>query len=151
MKVNKVAPWEGRLEWIDNPRNGTSKKGRAWTSVDFVLKFVDDQDNERFILFNAFGDEKVNTICSCKPGTKIRIAWRPDAREYNGRWFCKLEAYDITMIEEEKEEEKKEEPKPKQTELPLDAPVYSTKKEEPEEEDAPDADLPFSKSPGVRG
>ena len=142
MKVNKVAPWEGRLEWIDNPRTGTSKKGRAWTSVDFVLKFVDDQDNERFILFNVFGDEKVNTILSCKLGTKIRVAWRPDAREYNGRWFGKMEAYDITVIEEESEE-KKEEPKAKQTSLPLDAPVYTPKQEEPAPQEPTDADLPF--------
>lgn len=134
MAVNKVAPWEGRLEWIDNPRTGTSKKGTKWTSVDFVLKYIDDQKNERFIMFNIFGDEKVNTVFACKQGTKIRVSWRPDAHEYNGRWYGKLEAYDVTVIDEEKKEE------PKQTSLPSSAPAYTPKKSEPE---APDADLPF--------
>ena len=139
MTVNKVAPCEGRLEWIDNPRTGTSKKGNKWTSVDFVLKYIDAQDNERFILFNVFGDEKVNTVFACKPGTKLRVSWRPDAHEYNGRWFGKLEAYDIAVIDEEQKEEKKEEPV-KQTTLPLDTPAYTPKQAVPE---APDADLPF--------
>lgn len=135
MAVNRIAPWEGRLEWIDNPRTGTSKKGNKWTSVDFVLKYVDEQNNEKFILFNVFGDEKVNTVFSCKPGTKLRVIWKPDAHEYNGRWFGKLEAIDVTVVEEEKK-----------TTLPPSAPAYTPKQTAPaaqESQEAPDADLPF--------
>lgn len=131
MELNKVATWEGRIEWIDRPRTGTSKKGKPWSSVDFVLKYTDEQDNERFIMFNVFGNEKVDTVCACKQGTLIRVDWRPDAREYNGRWFGKLEAYGITVVSERELAEKSE------TELPKEAPIF------PRHEEDPDSDLPF--------
>lgn len=117
MRTNKVAPWEGALEWVGDPRTGTSKKGRTWSSVDFVLKYTDDQDNERHIMFSAFGSDKVDTILSAKVGTTVRVQWRPDAHEYNGRWFCKFDAFDVTIVGAEKEE-------PKQTEMPKDAPLF---------------------------
>ena len=99
MKVNKVAPWEGELVWVDTPRSGVSKKGTEWKSVDFTLKFKDDQSNERHITFNTFGLERVNKVLSAPLGSKLRVAWKPESREYNGKWWQKLDAYDITVIE----------------------------------------------------
>ena len=99
MKVNKVAPWEGELVWVDNPRTGKTKKGSDWKSVDFTLKFKDDQSNERHITFNTFGLERVNKVLSAPLGSKLRVAWKPESREYNGKWWQKLDAYDITVIE----------------------------------------------------
>jgi len=131
MKPNKVAPWEGRLEWVGEPRTGKTKKGNDWTSVDFVLKYTDEQDYERHVMFNVFGDEKVNTIIACEIGTKIRVDWRPDAREYNGRWFGKNEVYGITVIEDEEK---------KGTELPPQAPSYVPQNTE---DSVSDGDLPW--------
>ena len=102
MKVNKVAPWEGKLVWVDNPRSGVSKKGTEWKSVDFTLKYKDDQNNVRHITFNTFGAERVDKILSAPIGTKLRVAWKPDSREYNGKWWQKLDAYDITVLDENK-------------------------------------------------
>lgn len=102
MKVNKVAPWEGELVWVDTPRSGVSKKGTEWKSVDFTLKFKDDQNNDRHITFNTFGFERVDKILSAPLGAKLRVAWKPESREYNGKWWQKLDAYDIAVIEAEK-------------------------------------------------
>lgn len=99
MKVNKVSPWEGELVWVDNPRSGKTKKGTDWKSVDFTLKFKDDQGNERHITFNTFGLERVDKVLSAPLGSKLRVAWKPESREYNGKWWQKLDAYDITVIE----------------------------------------------------
>lgn len=134
MKVNKVAPWEGKLIWVDNPRSGKSQKGREWKSVDFALKYTDEQNNERELAFNAFGEERVNTVLSAPLGTTIRVAWRPDSHEYNGRWYTKLDAYDITVFSDEKEAQQSG------TALPPSAPAYTPQQPAPE---APDADLPF--------
>ena len=99
MKVNKVSPWEGELVWVDNPRSGKTKKGTDWKSVDFTLKFKDDQGNERHITFNTCGLERVDKVLSAPLGSKLRVAWKPESREYNGKWWQKLDAYDITVIE----------------------------------------------------
>lgn len=129
MKPNKVAPWEGELVWIDSPRTGTSKKGNHWSSVDFVLKYYDEQNNERHILFNVFGDEKVNSLFACQMGTKLRVDWTPSARENNGKWWGKLEAFEITVLQEPAKNSNG-------TELPDNAPEY-----QPQHADEPD--LPF--------
>jgi len=99
MKTNSVSPWEGELEWVADPRSGKSKKGNDWKSVDFVLKYKDPQGNEGHILFNVFGAEKVDKILSSPIGTMVKVMWRPDAHEYNGKWFGKLDAYDVTISE----------------------------------------------------
>ncbi len=135
MKVNKVAPWEGKLIWVDNPRSGKTQKGREWKSVDFALKYTDEQNNERELAFNAFGEERVNTVLSAQLGTTLRIGWRPDSHEYNGRWYTKLDAYDITVIGQQEQAEPAQSPAPQPS-----APAETPK---PAEETADDNDLPF--------
>ena len=130
--LNAVSPWMGELEWVGDPRTGTSKKGNEWKSVDFVLKYADPQGNEGHILFSAFGAEKVDKILSAPIGTTLKVMWRPDAREYNGKWFGKLDVYDVSVAGN----------RPRR---------QATEPEPPEEEKNGEVDLPFSRSPGVRG
>ena len=118
--LNAVSPWMGELAWVGDPRTGTSKKGNDWKSVDFVLKYADPQGNEGHIIFSVFGAEKVDKILSTPIGAMVKVMWRPEAREYNGKWYGKLDAYDITILEERREEQ-----------------------EQPEDIPAKDADLPF--------
>ena len=122
--LNAVSPWMGKLLWVDSPRSGKSKKGNDWKSVDFVLDYTDPQgNNDLKILFSVFGAEKVDKILSAKTGDTVKVLWRPSAREYNGKWYCKFDAYDVTVYEEKK-----------QTDLPKSAPSFTAK----QEEDLPD-------------
>ena len=115
--LNAVSPWVGKLLWVDNPRSGKSKKGNEWKSVEFALEYKDPQGNDCKILFSTFGAEKVDRILSAKIGEMLKVLWRPSAREYNGRWFSKFDAYDITFYQEVN-------PGQKQTELPDNAPLF---------------------------
>jgi len=117
--LNAVSPWMGELEWVADPRSGKSKKGNDWKSVDFVLKYKDSQGNEGHILFNVFGAEKVDKILSAPLGTIVKVMWRPDAHEYNGKWYGKLDAYDVS-VQAEKKEERRQAITPK--EAPVDLP-----------------------------
>ena len=140
--LNAVSPWMGRIVWIGEPRTGKTKKGNEWKSVDFTLKYTDVQGQEQNITFSLFGAEKVDTIQEAGIGAMVKVLWRPDSHEYKGKWYSKFDAYDVTVVGEKKEE-------PKQaTVLPPSAPAYTPQQSAPE---APDADLPFSQSPGVRG
>lgn len=132
-KINTVSTWEGRLVWVGTPRSGKSKSGREWKSVDFTLKYKDSQDQDRHITLNAFGVDRVDKILSAQIDTKVRVEWRPDSHEFNGKWYSKLEAYDVVVLDAEKEE-------PKRTELPKEAPLF---KQGTEEETGTNVDLPF--------
>ena len=112
--VNAVSPWTGRLLWVDVPRSGKSKKGNDWKSVDFVMEYKDPQGNDGKILFNVFGEENVEKVVSAKPGTMLKVLWRPSAREYKGKWFAKFDAYDITVYYADN----------RQTRLPEGSPSY---------------------------
>ena len=108
MKENKVAPFVGELVWMDKVKSGKSKAGKDWTAIDFVLKYTDAQENERHAMFNAFGNELVNTVYAAGIGATIHVDWKPAAREYNGKWFGKNEAYGITEIVGAKKQEQPE-------------------------------------------
>jgi len=101
MKVNEVSPWEGKLIWVAEPKSGTSKNGNEWKSIEFVLEYKDWQGYDSKILFSAFGAEKVDKITSTPLGTTLKVQWRPESREYNGRWYNKFDAYDITVVSRE--------------------------------------------------
>lgn len=100
MKTNKVAPWEGRLKWVGTPRTGKGRNGDPWSSVDFVLEYTDEgTGKERNIMFNLFGNEKVNELFTRPIGTKLRVKWKPEAREFNGKWWSQLSAYEVEALE----------------------------------------------------
>ena len=127
--LNAVSPWMGKLLWVDSPRSGKSKKGNEWKSVDFALDYKDPQGNDCKILFSVFGAEKVDKILSAKIGDTVKVLWRPDAHEYNGRWYCKFDAYDIMVYEQ------------KETALPQSAPVFPER--QPITPNEAQVDLPF--------
>ena len=133
MKSNKVAPWEGELIWVDNPRSGKTKKGSEWKSVDFTLKYEDEQGNERHITFNSFGVERVDKILSAPLHSTLRVVWKPESREYNGKWWVKLDAFDIIVFDGKEDK--------KGTELPANSPEFK----QDDDDDLPgvQADLPF--------
>lgn len=129
MKTNKVAPWEGRLVWVGTPRTGKSRNGNDWTSVDFVIEYTDEQGKERHVMFNLFGNEKVNQLFTYPVGTKLRVKWSPEARESNGRWWSQNSAYEVEEVDE------KNEPAPKES------PAFKPNEQTAQEE--PDGDFPF--------
>ena len=123
----------GKIIKVLPERSGVSaRNGSEWKVASYVLETVSDRFPRKMV-FEVFGSDKIQQF-AIQSGEMVRVSFDIDAHEYNGRWYGQLEAYDVTVIDEEKKEE------PKQTSLPSSAPAYTPKKSEPE---APDADLPF--------
>jgi len=101
MTTNAVAPWEGRLFWVGTPNGGRNRNGEEWKSVDFGLVYQDHQMQEQRIVFNIFGVEKVDRLMNIPLGTEIRVTWTPDARESNGKWWPKFNAFGIRVLEDD--------------------------------------------------
>ena len=106
MNINMQAPYEGTLEWVDTPRGGVSQNsGNEWKSVDFVLKYLDHQMQERIIVFSATGVERVNRLLGLPIGTPIRVTWAPGGRKYTTqqgevKYFAQCEAISIVPVQQ---------------------------------------------------
>lgn len=87
MAVNAVAPFEGTLEWVGDVNSGSSQNGE-WKSVDFAIKYVDHNMNEKLITFNAFGEDKVTKILSYPMGTFLKVVWWPDTNQNRSTGKC---------------------------------------------------------------
>lgn len=88
MAENAVAPWRGELEWVDEPREGRSKNGTVWKSVNFALKYQDHQLQEKIMVFSAFGAGRVDKLLGMPKGTELKVVWEPEANQSrDGRYF----------------------------------------------------------------
>ena len=102
MAINAVAPWEGILEWVGEAASGTTRTGNEWANVDFALKYQDHQMNEKVIVFQAYGVDRVNKLCSLPVGTPLKVLWWPEANQSrDGRYFPKNTAISISVVKPE--------------------------------------------------
>ena len=102
MATNAVAPWEGTLEWVGEPNSGKTRTGNEWKSVNFALKYQDHQMNEKFIVFEAFGVDRVDKLLSLPKGTPLKVGWWPEANQSrDGRYFPKNSAISIGLVKAE--------------------------------------------------
>ena len=101
--INAVAPWVGELEWIGTPAGGRMQNGNEWRSVDFTLKYEDQQMNERHITFQAFGADKVEKLLNLPLGTTLKVLWWPESSQGKSgdRWWGKNNAIAINVVRPE--------------------------------------------------
>ncbi|MBQ9237288.1 MAG: DUF3127 domain-containing protein [Prevotella sp.] len=78
-------------------RSGVSARGE-WKVQEFVLETVDTQ-YPRKMLFDIFGADRLQRY-NLQVGQMVSVAFDIDAREYNGRWYNSIRAYDVRHIDE---------------------------------------------------
>lgn len=78
-------------------RSGVSGRGKEWASQDFVLQEYDQQYPRR-ICFSVFGRERLDMF-NLQVGMDVTVAFDINAREYNGRWYNDLQAYDVRPLQ----------------------------------------------------
>ena len=75
------------------PRGGVSARtGNQWMTQEYVLE-VPGQYPKR-CLFNIFGEDRIKQF-NIQQGEDLTIQFDIDAREYNGRWFNDIRAYNV--------------------------------------------------------
>ena len=83
----------GKIIAVMEPRGGVSARtGTTWKSQEYVLE-VPGQYPKR-CLFNVFGEDRINQF-NIQNGDELTIQFDIDAREYNGRWFNDIRAYNV--------------------------------------------------------
>lgn len=84
----------GKITHVSEIARGTSKNGKEWASIDFVI--TNDQDRyPSSICIRIFGEDRINELAP-KVGENVTADFDIDAHEYNGRWYNQLTAWRIT-------------------------------------------------------
>ena len=83
----------GRIIAVMQPRSGVSQRtGNQWMTQEYVLE-VPGQYPRRMV-FNLFGEDRIKQF-NIQNGEDITIQFDIDAREYQGRWFNDIRAYNV--------------------------------------------------------
>ena len=87
----------GKIIFELERRSGKSARtGNDWASQSYVLETHDQYP--RRMVFDVFGDDKIQQF-NIKAGQELTVSFDIDAREYQGRWFNSIRAFDVRQID----------------------------------------------------
>ena len=83
----------GKIIAVLDGKSGTSSKtGNPWMMQGYVIE-VPGQYPRRCV-FTVFGEDKIKQL-NIQNGEDLTIQFDIDAREYNGRWYNDIRAYNV--------------------------------------------------------
>lgn len=83
----------GRIIAVMEPRSGVSaRSGNPWMTQEYVIEIPGQYP--RRCVFNLFGEDRIKQF-NIQNGEDLTIQFDIDAREYNGRWFNDIRAYNV--------------------------------------------------------
>ena len=103
---------QGTLVKKLDKQSGTSKAGKEWKKLNFVLESKDGEYTNT-ICFDVFGEEKVdNFVKFNNVGDNVTVSFNVSSREYNERWYTQTSAWMVkkntseaeTKLEEAKDD-----------------------------------------------
>jgi hypothetical protein len=83
----------GKLFATLAPKSGSGANGQ-WVIQEFVIETIDQFPKK--VCLEAWND-KANMVKSLAPGAEVIVAFNPESREYNGRWYTSLKVWKIDM------------------------------------------------------
>jgi hypothetical protein len=84
---------KGTISKILEVESGTSKAGKEWQKQGFVIDTGAQYNPE--VCFSVFGDEKVDMLSSFVEGQEIEVKFNISSREFNGKYYHNLDAWNI--------------------------------------------------------
>lgn len=83
----------GKVIAIMEARGGVSQRtGNPWMTQEYVIEIPGQYP--RKMLFNVFGEDRIKQF-NIQMGEEITVQFDIDAREYNGRWFNDIRAFNV--------------------------------------------------------
>lgn len=88
---------EGKVVVLLPEISGTSNKtGKEWRKQGFVIETQEQYPKK--IVFNVWNDT-VDVVKQLSNGTKVKVNFRIESREYNERWYTDLTAWKIAKVD----------------------------------------------------
>ena len=85
----------GKVIAVLEPRGGVSKTGNEWKVQEYVIETHDQYPKK--MCFDVFGADKIAQF-NIQAGEELNVFFDVDAREWNGRWFNSIRAFDVRQI-----------------------------------------------------
>ena len=83
----------GKVIAIMEPRSGVSQRtGNPWMTQDYVIE-VPGQFPRKMV-FGVFGEDRIKMF-NIQIGEEITVQFDIDAREYNGRYYNDIRAFNV--------------------------------------------------------
>lgn len=120
----------GKIIAVMDARSGVSSRtGNRYMSQDYVIEVSGAYP--RRCMFNIFGEDRIKQF-SIKAGEELTVQFDIDAREFNGRWYNDIRAYNVVRQQQPVPTQQNVDP------LPFNAGGYSIPPfMEPDDKDAP--------------
>ena len=89
----------GKVIAVLEARGGISTKtGNSWKTQDYVIET--HEQFPRRMCFNVFGEDKINQF-NIQVGDELNVSFDINAREYQGKWYNDIRAWNVTKAEGE--------------------------------------------------
>lgn len=85
---------QGKVIVALEPRSGESARGK-WMSQDFVIETHDTYP--RKMVFSVWGEDRLQRF-NIQVGQEVNVSFDIDAREYQGRWYTSIRAFDVRQV-----------------------------------------------------
>ena len=83
----------GKIIAVLQPRSGVSSRtGNSWMTQEYVMEVPGQYP--RHIVFNIFGEDRIKQF-NIQLGEDVTVQFDIDAREYNGRWYNDIRAFNV--------------------------------------------------------
>lgn len=84
----------GKIIQVLEERSGVSARtGSEWRMGSFVLETTNDRFPRKMV-FEVFGADKLQQF-NIQVGEMVRVSFDIDAREYQGRWYNSIRAWNV--------------------------------------------------------
>lgn len=118
-----------------NERSGTSSDGKAWASAEYLIAVPAQFPREMLVKVFDKGNGRIPRF-DALIGQMANIDFEVKAREYNGKWYNDLNAWNATPYHAT-------EPVEKKSVLDSSSPVFANIPAAPPSTGAPNDDLPY--------
>ncbi len=85
----------GKLIRILPEQRGESARG-PWVRGGFVIETTETYPRQ--VAFTTFDEDRLAMINSLQLGALVTVAFSPESREYNERWYTDLRAINVTAM-----------------------------------------------------
>lgn len=84
----------GKIIAVLPAQSGVAQRtGNPWKSQEYVIETHDQYPKK--CCFKVFGDEKISRF-NIQTGEEVTVSFDINAREYNGKWFNSVDAWNVT-------------------------------------------------------
>jgi len=90
----------GKLIYKSEVIGGTSKAGKPWQKIEFVIQ-VKGVKYPRKVKFDSLQQSVIGFVNDTSMDTDLRVEYSVESREYNGKWYTNANAFSVETYRED--------------------------------------------------